>query len=249
MNSPLTIAPAVHRYRTNLNCGKCVAKVAPFLDNDPAIDEWSVDTNDSRKVLTVVSDSASRERVADLVSRGGFKVYEAIDATEPAKPPRSFLATYRPLLLIVGYLLGITTIIELTATRFDTERAMTNFMGGFFLAFSFFKMLDVRAFATAYSTYDVLASRWPAYGLVYPFLELLLGVAYLSGVAPVATNVATLVLMLIGLVGVSEALLNRRRIQCACLGTVFELPMSKVTFIEDAAMAAMAAFMLLRHVA
>ncbi|MBX3452117.1 MAG: hypothetical protein KF777_21355 [Planctomycetaceae bacterium] len=249
MNSPLTIAPAVHRYRTNLNCGKCVAKVATFLDDEPAIEEWSVDTNDSRKVLTVVGDNASRERVADLVSRGGFQVYEAIDGAEPAQPPRSFLATYRPLLLIVGYLLGITAIIELTAARFDAERAMTNFMGGFFLAFSFFKMLDVRAFATAYRTYDVLASRWPAYGLVYPFLELLLGVAYLSGVAPIATNIATLVLMLIGLVGVSEALLNRRRIQCACLGTVFELPMSKVTFIEDAAMAAMAAFMLLRHVA
>lgn len=249
MNSPLTLAPAVHRYRTNLNCGKCVAKVAPFLDDDPAIDEWSVDTNDSRKVLTVVGDSASRERVADLVSRGGFQVYEPIDGATSSEPPRSFLATYRPLLLIVGYLLGITAIVELTATRFDAGRAMTNFMGGFFLAFSFFKMLDVRAFATAYSTYDVVASRWPGYGLVYPFLELLLGVAYLSGVAPVATNAATLILMVIGLVGVTEAVLNRRRIQCACLGTVFDLPMSKVTFIEDAAMAAMAAIMLIRHVA
>jgi hypothetical protein len=75
-------------------------------------------------------------------------------------------------------------------------------------------------------------------------VELGLGVAYLAGLAPVATNLVTLVVMLIGLVGVSQALLQKRRIQCACLGTVFNLPMSRVTFIEDGLMAAMAATML-----
>jgi hypothetical protein len=38
--------------------------------------------------------------------------------------------------------------------------------------------------------------------------------------------------------------MNKKKIVCACLGTVFNLPMTKVTIIEDSIMVAMAAFML-----
>ncbi len=96
----------------------------------------------------------------------------------------------------------------------------------------------------SFQTYDILARPVRAYAFAYPFIELGLGVAYLTGFAPIATNLFTLVVMLVGIVGVSQALLQKRRIQCACLGTVFNLPMSKVTFIEDGVMAVMAAAML-----
>ena len=46
-------------------------------------------------------------------------------------------------------------------------------------------------------------------------------------------------------VGVVKALVAKRKIQCACLGTVFNLPMSRVTLIEDGLMIAMAAVMLM----
>jgi hypothetical protein len=83
-----------------------------------------------------------------------------------------------------------------------------------------------------------------ASGYVYPFIELGLGVAYLVRLVPVATSLVTLVVMLVSVVGVTQALLQKRRIQCACLGTVFNLPMTKVTFVEDALMAGMAFAML-----
>ncbi|OYW82093.1 MAG: heavy metal transporter, partial [Sphingobacteriia bacterium 32-37-4] len=41
--------------------------------------------------------------------------------------------------------------------------------------------------------------------------------------------------------------LNKKKIQCACLGDVFNLPMSTVTIIEDALMIGMSAVMLLIH--
>ena len=122
---------------------------------------------------------------------------------------------------------------------------MSNFMGGFFVAFSFFKLLDLRGFVDAFQSYDVVAKPIRAYGYAYPFIELALGVAYLVRFAPIATNVVTLIVMLAGLVGVSKALVETRTIQCACLGTVFNLPMSKVTLIEDALMAGMAIVMLI----
>lgn len=241
------------KYRTNLNCGSCVAAVKPYLDNDPAIRRWTVDTADPNKVLTIEGDDVSGEAVERHVADAGFKVLGRVERTTPVVPhthaagaaaERSFLATYRPLLLVFGYLIGVVAVVEFTAGRFDGMRAMANFMGGFFLAFSFFKLLNLRGFVDAYQTYDVLARRVRAYGYAYPFIELGLGVAFLARLVPVTTNIVTLVVMVVSAVGVTQALLQKRRIQCACLGTVFDLPMTKVTFVEDALMAGMALVML-----
>lgn len=90
----------------------------------------------------------------------------------------------------------------------------------------------------------MLARPVRAYGYLYPFIELGLGIAYIARLAPVVTNVVTLVVMLVSAVGVTQALLQNRRIQCPCLGTVFNLPMTKVTFLEEALMAGMAVIML-----
>jgi hypothetical protein len=51
--------------------------------------------------------------------------------------------------------------------------------------------------------------------------------------------------MLVGAGGVIQSNLQKKTIRCACLGTVFNLPMSTVTIVEDLSMAAMAAWMLL----
>ncbi len=245
----------VQKYKTNLNCGSCVAAVKPYLDNDSAIRRWSVDTADPNKVLTIEGDDVPAEAVARGLASAGFKVLGQLDdaastqqnhAPVEAAEERSFLATYRPLLLVLGYLSGVVALVEITAGPLDAMRVMANFMGGFFVVFSFFKMLNLRGFVDAYQTYDVLARPVRAYGYVYPFIELGLGVAYLARLAPVATNLVTLVVMLVSIVGVTQALLQQRRIQCACLGTVFNLPMTKVTFLEDALMAVMAVAMLVR---
>lgn len=243
----------VQKYRTNLNCGSCVAAVKPHLDNDPTIRRWSVDTADPNKVLTVEGEDVSMEQVERDVASAGFKVLGKIEESvpdahavtdAPAAEEKSFLATYRPLLLVFAYLIGVVALVEFTAGRFEWMRAMANFMGGFFVAFSFFKLLNLRGFVDAYQTYDVVARPVRAYGYAYPFVELALGVAYLVRLAPVVTNLVTLAVMLVSVVGVTQALLQKRRIQCACLGTVFNLPMTKVTFVEDALMAGMALVML-----
>jgi hypothetical protein len=121
---------------------------------------------------------------------------------------------------------------------------MRYFMAGFFLVFSFFKLLDVAAFADAYAGYDLLARRWRPWGFIYPFVELALGVAYLAHFQPVLTNAVTLVVMGFSAIGVISAVLDKRSIRCACLGTVFQLPMSTVTIIEDVGMVLMAAMAL-----
>ncbi len=247
------------KYRTNLNCGSCVAAVTPHLNGEGRIRRWAVDTKSPDKVLTVEGEGVEPAAVERLVGAAGFRVLGEVEPPrDPADhgattadwtpPPRADAAaarpTYYPIFLLFGFLVLGAGLLEVGAGAFDPTRAMSRFMGGFFLAFAFFKLLDVRAFADAFAGYDVVAGRWRAYAYAYPFVELLLGAAYLSGFQPTATNAVTLVVMSVGTVGVVRTLLARRKVRCACLGSVFNLPMSTVTLAEDALMAAMAAVML-----
>lgn len=248
-------------YKTNLNCGQCVAAVKPYLDQAPEIDSWSVDTNHPDKILTLSGTDLSCDQIRQLVSESGFQVLGpasnspgdnnlvSLEASVPHQqttPSRGFLATYKPLLLVLAYLLGAVLVVETATGHWSLTHAMQIFMGGFFVAFSFFKMLDLKGFVDSYQSYDILARNSREYGYFYPFLEVGLGVAYLLNIAPIVTNGVTLVVMLIGLWGVTVALVKKRKIACACLGTLFNLPMTKVTFIEDAVMATMAAVMLVK---
>jgi hypothetical protein len=124
-------------------------------------------------------------------------------------------------------------------------KAMNIFMAGFFLTFSFFKMLNLNGFAESYSMYDIVAKKLKAWGYVYAFIELGLGIAYATNFQPLITNIVTLVVMTVSIIGVLQSVFNKRKIQCACLGAVFNLPMSTVTIIEDALMIAMSVIMLI----
>jgi hypothetical protein len=93
--------------------------------------------------------------------------------------------------------------------------------------------------------YDIVAKQWPGWGYIYPFVELLLGIAFLTGFQPMVTNTVTLIVMGVSIIGVLQSVLHKRKIKCACLGDVFNLPMSTITIIEDALMIGMSAFMLM----
>jgi copper chaperone CopZ len=234
------------RLKTNLNCHSCVAAVKPYLDGEPTISHWEVDVTAPEKTLTVHGAFVSPDKVKQAVAKAGFNVLGELTAPTPTPPVEPVSpVTYYPLVLLVSYLVGTVAVLELAANGFVWDRAMPHFMGGFFLAFSFFKLLDLRGFADSYRMYDIVAKRFPVYGYLYPFIELMLGVAYLTDFQPTTTNLVTLVVMSVSSVGVIQSLLAKRKIRCACLGTVFNLPMSTVTLVEDGLMIVMAAAMLL----
>ena len=60
-------------FKTNINCGGCIATVKPFLDNASNIKSWEVDTNQSDKILTVKGDNITETEVTQLVQQAGFK--------------------------------------------------------------------------------------------------------------------------------------------------------------------------------
>ena len=62
-----------YQFKTNINCGGCVAKVTPFLDENKDIQEWKVDTANPQKILTVETNSLKEEDVKAIVQKAGFK--------------------------------------------------------------------------------------------------------------------------------------------------------------------------------
>lgn len=175
---------------------------------------------------------------AALAKLGAYKLVETTTTTPETRNPDTPTSLY-PLYLIATFI-----AVGALAGAHTWQTWATNFMAGFFLVFSFFKLLNLKGFADAYATYDLLAAKSRTYALAYPFIELALGLAFTFRLFPTIANVLTLALMLFGSLGVARALLQKRRIQCACLGTVLNLPMTHITLAEDLLMATMAALML-----
>lgn len=92
-------------------------------------------------------------------------------------------------------------------------------------------------------SYDVVAMRWRGYAWLYPFIELVLGLCFLFGWIPLIASIVTMIVMIVGTIGVWKAL--GRKIQCVCIGTFFSLPLTKVTVVENLFMAAMALVMIM----
>jgi copper chaperone CopZ len=238
----------IHTYDvTGMHCKSCVEKVSKALRATDGVTSAEVTLTPPKARVEMSHHVAAEALNSALRSVGDYRISENHGTSSlPAAAEEPKESLY-PLLLIVAYIAGTVILIAYGTGNFSLHSLMRNFMAGFFLVFSFFKFLDLRGFADTYRTYDVAARAWPFWGLLYPFAELGLGIAYLLNLYPFTTNLITLVLMLIGAIGVLKALLNKHAIRCACLGTALNLPMTKVTLVEDLTMAAMAAAMLLSH--
>jgi hypothetical protein len=137
------------------------------------------------------------------------------------------------------------TLIKQWYQGFSIMSSMLDFMAGFFIVFGLFKIINLNNFVHAYSMYDIVAQRWQWYAYLYPFIEIALGLCYLFRFHLILANSITLVLMIIGSIGIMHALQKKESITCACLGAVFKLPMTYVSLAEDLIMGIMALIMLL----
>ncbi len=238
-----------HTYTiSGMTCQKCVAKVKSELLRIGDISEAEVKLDAPQATITMQRHVSTESLQTALTRAGNYTITETGSTTHQADnsiDERSWLATYKPLLLVFGFILLVSLAAQAGSQHFMWEAWMQDFMAGFFLAFSFFKFLDLKGFAESYSSYDIIARRWRGWGYVYAFIELALGIAFLVRFAPIVTNSVTVLVMSISIIGVLQSVLAKRKIQCACLGAVFNLPMSTVTIVEDGLMIAMSAIMLI----
>jgi hypothetical protein len=167
--------------------------------------------------------------------------------THAKESSENITESYKPLIIIIALICAVTLALALKSVwlgNFSLEVVMENFMAGFFLTFSGFKLLDLKGFAQGYFTYDILAQKIFNYGYVYPFIELTLGLLFAVHFVSPVVNLFTFILMSFSGLGVLVKLLKHERFQCACLGTFLKVPLTKVTLVEDFGMALMALIML-----
>jgi copper chaperone CopZ len=234
-----------HTYTlTGMTCSGCEAKVKHNLSEIPAVTNVVVSKDTHTAVITMTRHIDTPVLQQALGGATGKYHISESEPVENAETTQSWIETYKPILLIFGFITLVTLLVEAQSAAFDYMRAMRHFMAGFFLVFSFFKFLNLKGFAESYVMYDVLARKIPAWAYLYAFVEFWLGIAYLINYRATVTNTATFVVMSISIIGVLQSVLNKRKIQCACLGAVFKLPMSTVTIIEDGLMIAMSGLML-----
>lgn len=231
-----------HTYKlTGMTCGSCEAKVKSALLMVPNVTQVEVSKDENTATITMDKHIALTDFQKVLEEK--YTIW-AVNHSEINETARSWFATYKPILIIFGYITLFTFLLLLKNEQLDWMEAMRHFMAGFFITFSFFKMLDLKGFAESYSMYDIVAKKLPVWGYLYAFVELGLGIAFFINFNPLWTTIATIIIMTISIIGVLQSVLNKRKIQCACLGAVFDLPMSTVTIIEDALMIIMSLFML-----
>lgn len=234
-----------HTYNiSGMTCANCEAKVKSALLTLPDVENAEVSKVAGTAIITMskhVDLSELQKAIGDV---GKYQI-TAAHHSETTEQAKSWLETYKPILLIFAYITTIASIGSFHNGTIHAMHFMQIFMAGFFLTFSFFKLLNLSSFAESYAMYDVIAKRLPVWGYIYAFTELALGIAYLTNFNPFITNLITLIVMSVSIIGVLQSVLNKKKIQCACLGAVFNLPMSTVTIIEDALMIAMSASMLI----
>lgn len=228
-----------------MTCGGCKASVEKHLLDLKEISEVEITLKNKEVVITMGNPIEASELQKALPSKYKVSLIEnnfVSKALSNSEDEKSKLQQLKPLILILFYI--TTASVLLNYQNWDRNEIMLDFMGLFYIVFSFFKLLDLKGFSESFKMYDPLASRVPIYGWIYPFIEVVLGLMFLMHFGVKTALVVTLIVLGITTIGVTKSLLDKKSIRCACLGTALKLPMTEATFIENAVMIVMAILLL-----
>jgi len=230
-----------------MTCNSCRSTVEKALNELPEVLHASVDLEKEEAQISLEKETSVEKLQGALISKYTISVkkkeapFVAPNLSESAV--QSKFQQLKPLFLILLYI-SVTAVL-LHYRNWSHEEFMLDFMGLFYIVFSFFKLLDLKGFPASFRMYDPLAKVIPFYAWIYPFIEITLGLMFLTRFHTEVALVATIVVLGITTIGVTKSLLDKKSIRCACLGTALKLPMTEATFIENLIMIVMAAWMLL----
>lgn len=238
-----------HTYKIDgMTCNGCKASVEKYLSNIENITKVDVNLEKGeatiamkQHVSTATLQQALPEKytLSEKENKTSSPISEQFEVSEESKWQQ-----LKPLFLILGYISVASILIH--RQDWNMQEMMLDFMGLFYIVFSFFKMLDLKGFPDSFRMYDPLAKRVPIYATIYPFIETALGLLFLLRFQIEVALILTIIILGITTIGVTKTLLDKRSIRCACLGTALQLPMTEATFIENAIMLVMAVVLLIQ---
>jgi len=233
---------------SGMTCGGCVASVEEKLSKIMGVNSVSVDLATAEAIIEMARHLSIKQLQEALKLKYEITEKEISDTQNHQEvlpiEDKSKIEQLKPLFLILGYL--SMAVVLLNYKEGSLNDAMLDFMGLFYIVFSFFKFLDLKGFPESFRMYDPLAKAIPVYGSIYPFIEVALGILFLMRIQIPFALIITVIILGITTLGVTKTLLDKKSIRCACLGTSLKLPMTEATFIENAIMLIMATAMLIQ---
>ena len=219
-----------------MHCEACVSKIEEALYNINGIEKVAVNLNNE---MATIQGNAKIDKIINIIDDLGYTAR----LNNNSEIKESTVIKLFPLYLSFLYITAGSLIIN--RSEFILENFMYDFMGLFFIVFSFFKFLDYKNFPGTFKMYDPIAKVIPLYGWIYPFIESTLGLAFLIREQLYIALIISLIILVITTVGVVTTLMRKESIQCACLGTALKLPMTTATIIENSIMLFMTVWMLI----
>lgn len=158
--------------------------------------------------------------------------------------------TYQPVVAIFAVTFGMA----LTATWASLGSLNLIRIVELFIAFSMcvlgvMKLQNLQSYENGFIQYDLLARRYVPYASVYAFIEAIGGILMIGGlltwiVAPVVLVVTTL-----GAISITKAVyIDKRDLECACVGGGSNVPLGFLSLTENLMMMAMAIWMMTKSV-
>ncbi len=146
------------------------------------------------------------------------------------------ISTYTPLFWILCVILIFILARGFFIDEWQWWSVMTDFMIGYFFAFSFLQLYTYKSFQEMFRIYDPIAKYFPLYSKIYPFLLILFGVLLLFGITTWLVHASVLILFTLQTLGIVPILEKKEKIQCANIGTKWYVPLSWITVFENAVM-------------
>ena len=227
---------------SGMTCQACVSLVTEKLISLDEVQDLKIDLAEGDVVLEVSKTLTLEKLTVVLLPKYIPSLETRSGSTVTMEQSPTKLKQLFPLFLIFVYLIAASIFLQKNSFRITDF--MIDFMGLFFVVFSFFKFLDYKGFPNAFARYDPLAKRSAFYAKIYPFIETLLGLMLLLRWQLNFAFITTIVILSITTFGVVYTLFDKNKINCACLGTALKLPMTEATLIENVIMLVMAVTML-----
>jgi len=188
-----------------MHCAACVNKIQTALSSIEGV--YKVDVDLVSKGATITG-AAHPDVLIQAVKDVGYESTIFDSPQENSKTETvSQIQELFPLFLIFFYITVFSIITN--RTNFQLDSFMYDFMGLFYIVFSFFKFLDYKNFPSTFSMYDPIAKIFPLYGWMYPFIETILGLFFLLRIQLFISLCVTITILGITTVGVTRSLMNK----------------------------------------
>ena len=224
-----------------MTCEGCANSIKETLESNEFISSANISLQNEN--INIISDKkfTMLELNSLIDNLGEYKIYEEKLTSKIIE----YFYSKKTLLLALFLVVISSLSLQVPKDNFELNEWMISYMGIFFLLFSFLKLIDVKGFSGSFKKYDLISKIIPSFAITYPFVELFLALAFLSGYLLFVSYIMTIIFMTSQFFGVFISLQKKEVIKCACMGSSISIDISTLTLIENLVMILMSSYMII----